>query len=71
VHFSTPGFSPLAELVDLLQQTHVVIKEMRVTSGDDTRDTIHLLLDLPRGVDAPKLVALIADLHEVRTVRVE
>jgi len=71
VHFNTSGYTPLAQLVDTLQHAHVVIREMSVSPGDDDRDTIHLLLDLPRTLDAAKLTALIADLHEVRTVRIE
>lgn len=71
VHFNTSGYTPLAQLVDTLQHAHVVIREMSVSAGDDDRDTIHLLLDLPRTLDAAKLTALIADLHEVRTVRIE
>ena len=71
VHFSSPGYAPLAQLVDRLQQAHVVIKEMGVAPEDNDRDTIRLLLDLPRTLDAAKLTALIADLNEVRTVRVE
>jgi putative Mg2+ transporter-C (MgtC) family protein len=71
VNFSSPGYAPLAQLVDRLQQAHVVIKEMGVAPEDDDRDTIRLLLDLPRTLDAAKVTALIADLHEVRTVRVE
>ena len=71
VHFNSPGFAPLAQLVDMLQQAHVVIKEMTVAEGDNGRDTIRLLLDLPRTLDAAKLTVLIADLHEVRTVRIE
>jgi putative Mg2+ transporter-C (MgtC) family protein len=71
VHFNSPGYAPLAQLVDVLHQAHVVIKEMGVAAGDNDRDTIHLLLDLPRTLDSAKLLALIADLHEVRTVRVE
>ncbi len=43
----------------------------RNRTGGEANDTVHLLLDLPRGVDAPKLTALIADVEEVRTVRVE
>jgi putative Mg2+ transporter-C (MgtC) family protein len=71
VHFNSPGYAPLAQLVDVLQQAHVVIKEMGVAEGDNDRDTIHLLLDLPRTLDAAKLTVLIADLHEVRTVLIE
>jgi putative Mg2+ transporter-C (MgtC) family protein len=71
VHFNSPGYAPLAQLVDVLQQAHVIIKEMGVAPGDNDGDTIHLLLDLPRTLDATKLTALIADLHEVRTVRIE
>jgi len=71
VHFSSPGYAPLAQLVDMLHQAHVVIKEMAVAPGDDDKDTIQLLLELPRTLSATKLTALIADLSEVRTVRVE
>jgi len=71
VRFSSPGYAPLAQLVDVLQQAHVLIKEMGVVDGENDRDTIHLLLDLPRGLDQHKIVALIADLHEVRTVSIE
>jgi putative Mg2+ transporter-C (MgtC) family protein len=71
VHFSSPGYAPLAQLVDRLQQAHVVIKEMGVAPEDNDRDTIRLLLDLPRTLDAAKVTALIADLNEVRAVRVD
>ena len=71
VHFNSPGYGPLAQLVDRLQQAHVVVKEMAVAPGDSDRDTIHLLVDLPRTLNAEKLTALIAELPEVRTVRVE
>ena len=71
VHFSSPGYAPLAQLVDMLHQAHVVIKEMGVAPEDNDRDTIRLLLDLPRTLDTAKLTALIADLSEVRTVKVE
>ena len=71
VHFTSPGYAPLAQLVDMLQQAHVVIKEMAVVPGEDDRDTLRLLLDLPRTLDTNKLTALIAELHEVRTVRVQ
>ena len=60
VHFSSPGYGPLAQLVDLLQQAHVVIKEMAVASDDNDRDTIRLLLDLPRTLNAAKLTALMS-----------
>ena len=71
VHFRSPGYAPLAELVGALQQAHVVVREIATVPGENANDTVHLLLDLPRGMDAPKLTALIADVEEVRTVRVE
>ena len=49
----------------------MVIKEMGVVPEDNDQDTIRLLLDLPRTLDTAKLTALIADLSEVRTVKVE
>jgi putative Mg2+ transporter-C (MgtC) family protein len=71
VHFRTPGYAPLAQLVGVLQEKHVVVKEMSVAPGEDEGNTIHLLLKLPRGLNAAKLAALIADLEEVRTVSVD
>jgi len=71
VHFTSSGYSPLAELVSVLQQAHVVVKEMGVVPGENDNDTVHLLLDLPRSLDQTRLTALIADLQEVRTVKIE
>jgi putative Mg2+ transporter-C (MgtC) family protein len=71
VHFRSPGYAPLAQLVAVLQRTRIVVKEMAVAPGEDQSDTIHLLLKLPRGLDSAKLTALVADLEEVRSVSVE
>jgi putative Mg2+ transporter-C (MgtC) family protein len=71
VHFSCPGYAPLAQLVGVLQQARVAVKEMSVEPGEDDSDTIHLFLKLPRGLTPTKLTALIADLNEVRTVSVD
>jgi putative Mg2+ transporter-C (MgtC) family protein len=68
VRFRTPGYGPLAQLVAVLQEAHVVIKEMAVVPGENESDTIHLLLKLPRTLPSAKLMATIADLDEVRTV---
>jgi putative Mg2+ transporter-C (MgtC) family protein len=71
VHFQSPGYAPLAQLVAVLQQAHVVIKEMAVEPGENDNDTIHLFLKLPRGLTPAKLTALVADLKEVRSVSVD
>jgi putative Mg2+ transporter-C (MgtC) family protein len=71
VHFQRPGYSPLAQLVGVLQQARVVVKEMSVEPGEDDSDTVHLFLKLPRGLTPAKLTALIADLEEVRSVSVD
>ncbi len=71
VHFSTPGYAPLTTLVDVLRDAGVTVREMSVASGEGDRDTIHLLLDLPRGLHQERLLTLIANLPEVRTVRIE
>ena len=71
VHFRSGGYSPLSELAGLLAQVHVTIKEMTVAPEDDQSDTIHLLLQLPRGMDAGRITAMIADNHQVQSVRVE
>ena len=51
VHFTSPGYSPLAELISVLQAAHVAVKEMSVVPGENDNDTVHLLLDLPRTLD--------------------
>lgn len=71
VHFRGTGYAQLAQLFGVLQQAHVVVKEMAVEPGEDETDTIHLYLKLPRSLDAAKLTALLADLQEVRSVRVD
>lgn len=71
VHFRSPGYAALAELVGALQRSHIMVKEIATVPGEDTHDTVHLLLDLPRGMDAPKLTALISSVEEVRNVWVE
>jgi putative Mg2+ transporter-C (MgtC) family protein len=71
VHFRTPGYAPLVELVTLLQQSQIVVKEMAVSAGDDATDTLHLRLGLPRGVTPQKVCATVAGLTEVKTVSLE
>lgn len=68
VHFQTPGYAPLTELVEALQRAHVVVKEMAVVPGENDTDTIHLLLKLPRTLRPNTVTALIADLKDVRAV---
>ena len=71
VHFRSGGYAPLVQLVGALQQTHVVVKEMAVSPGEDETDTVHLLLKLPRGLHSARLTALIADLDEVQSVTLD
>jgi putative Mg2+ transporter-C (MgtC) family protein len=71
VRFRTPGYAPLVELVTLLQQSQIVVKEMAVNPGDDATDTLHLRLKLPRGVTPQQACATIAGLTEVQAVSVE
>ncbi len=71
IRFQRPGYAPLAQLVDALQQARVVIKEMAVDPDENESDTVHLFLKLPRGLSTAKLTVLISDLKEVRTVSVD
>ncbi|NLV71568.1 MAG: MgtC/SapB family protein [Actinobacteria bacterium] len=71
VHFKSPGYAPLTRLISTLEQSRVVVKEMSVEAGEETTDTIHLALKLPRGLPAPELITLIAEMEEVQFVRVE
>ena len=71
VHFHAQGYGPLADLIALLQQAHVTVKEMTVAEGEDAKDTIHLLLKLPRGMTAAKVTGLIGEMEQVRSVCVD
>jgi putative Mg2+ transporter-C (MgtC) family protein len=71
VRFRTPGYAPLVEFITLIQQYHFVVKEMTVDQGDDTTDTLHLRVGLPRGITPQKACATIAELPEVKTVTLE
>jgi putative Mg2+ transporter-C (MgtC) family protein len=71
IRFSSPGYLPLAQLVEVLKEAHVDVKEMAVGPGEDDKDTIHLLLKLPRGLDKEKLTGLVADLDQVRSVKLD
>lgn len=71
VHFRSSGYTPFAQLLGMLHNAHVIVKEMAVVPGEDDTNTIHLFLKLPRGLDRVKLTALIAELEEVRSVTVD
>jgi len=71
VDFRSAGYAPLAELLAALRQARVVVKEMAVEPGEQERQTIHLLLRLPRGLDAGKLTALVVALGGVRAFSVD
>ena len=71
IRFTSPGYLPLAQLVEVLKEAHVDVKEMAVGPGEDDKDTIHLLLKLPRGLDKEKLTGLVADLDQVRSVKLD
>jgi putative Mg2+ transporter-C (MgtC) family protein len=71
VQFRTPGYAPLVELVTLLQQSNMVAKELAVDPGDDTTDTLHLRVKLPRGVTPTEACSRIAALSEVKAVSLE
>jgi putative Mg2+ transporter-C (MgtC) family protein len=71
VHFGSPGYGPLSELVTALRNMRIEVKEISVSQGEDPTDTVHLLIDLPRGVDNVRLAALLGDVHAVRSFRIE
>lgn len=71
IRFSSPGYAPLAQLIEVLKEAHVEVKEMAVRPGEDDTDTIHLLLKLPRGLDKEKLTALVTDHCQVRSVKLD
>jgi putative Mg2+ transporter-C (MgtC) family protein len=71
VTFRTPGYGPLTELLDALQQAHVVVKDLAVMPGDEEKQTVHLLLRLPRGLDHAKLTALVGGLDQIRSISLD
>lgn len=70
VRFRSSGYRPLAQLVEVLRESHVDVKEMAAPPGDEG-DTIHLSLKLPRGLTKEKLTTMLAELEEVRSVNLE
>jgi putative Mg2+ transporter-C (MgtC) family protein len=71
VRFECAGYRPLAQLFAVLQAARVIVKEVAVESDEDDSDTVHLFLRLPRTLDTTKLIALMTDLKEVRSVRLD
>jgi putative Mg2+ transporter-C (MgtC) family protein len=71
VHFRTEGYGPLADLVALLQAAHVTVKEMTIVEGENAKDTIHLLLKLPRGMNTARVTGLIGEMEQVRSICVD
>jgi putative Mg2+ transporter-C (MgtC) family protein len=71
VEFRSSGYTPLAQLMATLQEVHVVIKEMAVVPGESDSNIIHLSLKLPRRQEPAKLLALLADLDDVRNVALD
>lgn len=71
VRFHRAGYAPLARLFAVLQGARVEVKELAVEPGEDDSDAVHLFLKLPRSLDPLRLVALIADLEEVRSVSLD
>lgn len=71
VHFRTPGYRPLADLLAFLQQAHITVKEMTVAPDEDDCDTIHLLLRIPRGMSATSVLSLIGEMEQVRSISVD
>jgi putative Mg2+ transporter-C (MgtC) family protein len=71
VHFRSGGYASLAQLVSMLQEAHVAIKEMSVVPGEDASDTIHLKLKLPRRMKPERLTTLIAEGEEIQSVSLD
>ena len=68
VSFRTGGYGPLAELVSMLQEAHVVVKEIAVVPGEDVNNTVHLMLKLPRRMKPARVTTLVIELEEVKSV---
>lgn len=71
VQFRKSGYTPLAQLVDALQQIRVTVREMSVEPEGEDTNTLHLLLKIPRGLSSAELTAVIAGLEDVCAVTLE
>jgi putative Mg2+ transporter-C (MgtC) family protein len=71
VQFHSAGYMPLTKLFCHLQHSHVIVTEMAETPGAGDRDSIYLVVKLPRGLTPSQLVALAAEAPEVKTVRLD
>jgi putative Mg2+ transporter-C (MgtC) family protein len=71
IRFHSPGYSALAQVIAVLQQSHVQLNELVAGSGESDKDTVHLSLRLPRGMDAAHITTLLAGLEEVHSLQIE
>ena len=58
-------------MIALLKQSHIEVREMAAGSGQTDKDTVHLLLRLPRGMNAAGVTTLLAGLEGVHSLHFE
>ena len=71
IQFRDSGYAPLSSVMNILDQAHVAVKQFEVVPGDSEHDTVHLSLQLPRGLTPVELTALIGAEGTVRSVSTE
>jgi len=71
IHFRSPGYAPLGEVMARLEEAHVVVKEVVGSADPEETEVVRLLLKLPRGLRPIKLVALLAEMPQVKQVNLE
>lgn len=71
IRFRNPGYGPLSEAIAVLMRAHIEVREMVAGSGEHDKDTIHLSLRLPRGMNAAGVATLLAGLEEVHSLQLE
>ncbi len=71
IRFRNPGYGPLAQVISVLKQAHVEVHELEAGSGEHERQTVHLSLRVPRGMNAAGVTMLLAGLEEVHSLQIE
>jgi putative Mg2+ transporter-C (MgtC) family protein len=71
IKFRTPGYASLGEVLGVLRQAHIEMHELVAGSGENARDTVHLELRLPRGMNAAGVTTLLVGLEDVHSLQIE
>jgi putative Mg2+ transporter-C (MgtC) family protein len=60
IRFRERGFGPLTSLIDTLDAAHIIIHKMSADETDPSANTVHMELELPKGMIPADVVRLIS-----------